>query len=191
MLRKLDEQFEEDTLARIATLLDRIKKLNYPSGVARYYGIELTTCLEAGALLGGLIVGSSLLELYIRGCLVRLSISSTQGALRHRKQAIFEKALEENRKASYYDFVDALVSLGIINEDDGSFAKRLYQTLRNPILHGLPRRFVTSHQDDFTAMLRDIMPVSAVDFGDIIEDLAIDYLEQIVSLFERILPLPT
>jgi len=58
MLRSLDEQFEPEKAAHLRQLSERIKKIPFPSGASRYYGVEFASCIEAGALLGALIVGS-------------------------------------------------------------------------------------------------------------------------------------
>ena len=66
MIRGFEEQFEGKTVDDIRQLLARIDSFSFPSGVSRYYAVDLSLCLQAGALLGALQVVASLLEIFVR-----------------------------------------------------------------------------------------------------------------------------
>lgn len=186
MLRPLDKQFEPEKAARLVQLSERISKFAFPPGASRYYGVEFASCIEAGALLGALVVGSSLLELYVRALVVHFASRARQPKAHSQKS--LEGSLEENRKISFAELVDNLVSAGLFDKSDGESAKELYKNIRIPLLHGLPRRFVRQHQNSFAedlALMLGSEAISSSELESIIEDYAVEYLESIVGIIER------
>jgi hypothetical protein len=186
MLRPLEKQFEPVKAARLKRLVERLSQFSFPPGASRYYGLELASCIEAGALLAALVVGSSLLELYVRALVVnyasRARLSETP------KHKSLESALEENRKIGFGKLVDNLVLAGLFEKSDGESAKELYKNIRIPLLHGLPRRFVHQHQSSFAedlALLFGREAISSSELEAIVEDHALEYLEDIVGIIER------
>ena len=185
-MRPLEKQFEPEKAAHLKKLAGRLSQFSFPPGASRYYGLELVSCIEAGALLGALIVGSSLLELYVRALVVnhsskaRLSTASKQKSL--------EGTLEENRHIGFEELIDNLVSAGLFKKSDSKNAKALYKNIRIPLLHGLPRRFVRQHQNSFAedfSLLLGREAISSSELETIIEDHALEYLENIVGIIER------
>lgn len=186
MIRTLEKQFEPEKASRLRLLIERLHKLSYQPGASRYYGLELASCIEAGALLGALIVGSSLLELHVRGLIINYSFT----ALRTTSPKIInlESSLEENRSIGFDKLVDSLVLVELFNKDDGELVKKLYKNVRIPLLHGLPRRFVHQHLEPFMEELWSYLGkevISSHELEDTIEDHAVEYLEEIVGIIER------
>jgi hypothetical protein len=186
MLRPLESQFEPENAARLKKLAERLSQFSFPPGASRYYGIELATCIEAGALLGSLVVASSLLELYVRALVIN---HSSKGRIsKPSKQKSLEGTLEENRKIGFGDLIDNLVLAGLFEKSDGESAKTIYKSIRIPLVHGLPRRFVRQHQGSFAedfSMLLGIEAIPSSELEAIIEDHALEYLENIIGIIER------
>lgn len=187
MLRTLEEQFEPDKVAQLKELSERLRNHSFPPGASRYYGLELASCIEAGALLSALVVGSSLLEIYVRALVVNHASMVRLTPARGRKS--LEAILEEKRNLGFKVLIDSLVSVGLFDKEDGERAKNLYDNVRIPLLHGLPRRFVRKHQDPFAEELSQLFKgetaISSRELERIIEDHALEYLESVVGIIEK------
>ncbi|MBI3938978.1 MAG: hypothetical protein HY323_18550 [Betaproteobacteria bacterium] len=186
MLRSLEKQFEPKKAARLKRLVERLSQFSFPPGASRYYGLELASCIQAGALLGALVVGSSLLELYVRALVVNHSHTVRQ-SIAPRKKSL-EGTLEDNRKVGFEELIDNLALVGLFEKADSESAKALYKNVRIPLLHGLSRRFVRQHQEPFAedlALLLGRETISSSELEAIIEDHALEYLENIVGIIER------
>lgn len=182
MIRPLDQQFNVETVRSIRALIDRIERLDLPKGSSRYYAVELTHCLEAGLLLGSLHVAASLLELVVRGTIAE------RLALAQPKPTDWEYRLEEMRHLGFSKLIDHLVDAGLFEKADGDSAKDFYNTVRIPIHHGLPGRYVTCHNETMVFLKRLIgtsMPTSSHDLEDVIEDFAVPQIDSVVSIIER------
>lgn len=187
MLRTLEEQFESDKAAQLRKLSERLRTHSFPPGASRYYGLELASCIEAGALLGALVVGSSLLEIYVRALVVNhASIARLTSA--HGRKSL-EAILEEKRSLGFKALIDSLVSVGLFDNEDGERAKILYDNVRIPLLHGLPRRFVRKHQEpdaeEFSQLFKGEAAISSMELERIIEGHALEYLESVVGIVEK------
>jgi hypothetical protein len=186
MLRPLEKQFAPEKAAQLKLLCERLRKFSFPRGASRYYALELASCIEAGALLGALIVGSSLLELYVRALVVSYTSTVRRSTVLGKKS--LEGMLEENKKLGFGELIDSLVSVGLFKEGDGESAKALYKSIRIPLLHGLPRRFVRQHQESFAedfSLLRGGAAISSSELERIIEDHALEHLDNIIGTIER------
>ncbi|MFH1033903.1 MAG: hypothetical protein V1806_05295 [Pseudomonadota bacterium] len=135
--------------------------------------------------MASLVIGSSLLELYVRALIVNHAHSALPSDIVQGDNLCPEGALEEKRNVKYYELVDLLVGVGLFREDDGELAKELYSKIRIPLLHGLPRRFVGNHSDGFIMWLRGARPVAQHDLEEVIENHALVYLDQIIGILER------
>lgn len=186
MLRSLDKQFPPKKVAQLKLLSDRLRKFSFPPGASRYYALELASCIEAGALLGALVVGSSLLELYVRALVVSHASKVRRSTVSKKKS--LEGMLEEKRDLSFAGLIDSLVSVGLFEKLDGKKAKAIYKYIRIPLLHGLPRRFVRQHQESFVegfSIMLGGAPISSSELESIIEDHALAYLRNIIGIIER------
>ncbi len=186
MLRLLEKQFDPKKAAQLKKLSERLRKFSFPPGASRYYALELASCIEAGALLGALVVGSALLELYVRALVVSNASTVRQSAPLRKKN--LESLLEEKKNLSFAGLIDNLVSVGLFEKDDGESAKTLYKNIRIPLLHGLARRFVRQHQEPFgdeLSLLLGDKAISSSDLEKIIEDHALEYLEKLVGIIEN------
>lgn len=186
MLRSLDKQFSPKKAAQLKLLSNRLRKFSFPPGASRYYALELASCIEAGALLGALVVGSSLLELYVRALVVSHASRVRRSTVPEKKS--LEGMLEENKHLRFEGLIDSLVSVGLFQKVDGKRAKDIYKRIRIPLLHGLPRRFVRQHQEsfveEFSLMLGGAV-ISSSELESIIEDYALAYLRNIIGIIER------
>lgn len=182
-MRALEDQFDPPQVARIRAAAARASALRLPDGVSRYYRSELVHVLEAGALLGALHVAASLLELAIRGVLVRRARDAVRRGLD------LEQVLEEKRSVSFYDLVRALTNAGFLDPSDAALAESFYREVRIPILHGLVRRFVTVQEEqwrpDFRALLRADDVTMCHEFEGVVEDRSLEHVEAVLGILER------
>jgi hypothetical protein len=182
MIRPLNQQFDAEAVRSIRALIDRIGRLYLPTGSSRYYAVELAHCLEAGLLLGSLHVAASLLELVVRGTIAE------RLAMAHSKPTDWEHRLEEMRHLGFSKLIDYLVNAGLFEEADGDSAKGFYNAVRIPIHHGLPRRYVT-HHDETKAFMKEFIGISMLttshDLEDVIEDFAVPQIDIVVGIIER------
>jgi hypothetical protein len=184
--RGFEEQFEGNTIIKIRELLQRIESLNIniPHGVSRYYRVDLSLCLEAGALLGALHVAASLLEITIR----EMVIEYAQEALPENKKINLQKELEEKRHLGFKSLVDELKAFELFDPKDADLAKQFYNDIRIPIHHGLSRRFVSKH-NDFMGILEEASggayQTSMHDFERVIEEESLNLIETAIGIIER------
>lgn len=185
-MRTYREQFDRETADRIERLIQRIKNLSYPTGPSRYYGLDLAACLGAGALAGGLIIVSALMELYVRGLVVRYTEDAQQGWA---KQVETEGNLENMRNVGFKKLLDHLVAAELFDPKDAELATEIYTKVRIPAHHGLPTRLLDKPKDNFMSELIGVVvrsqPVSLREFENFIEFEALPTMEGIVDLLQR------
>ena len=182
-MRHYKNQFEPNMVARIDAVMQRLESIIYPTGPARYYGLELIMCLRAGALGGSLVVATALLELYVRGLVIHYA-NIAQSGWSH--PIDIETELESKKSASFRDLIDHLVVANLFDEKDAKDAKEIYTSIRIPMHHGLPRRYVEDAEDPsltiFLSMFRCRPPVTIHQFEEVIEREALPVIEKIASL---------
>jgi hypothetical protein len=192
-IRGFEEQFEPETVDTIRYLLERITKLNLPCSVRRFYASELSLCLSAGALLGALHVASSLLEIVVREIFIELCTKELSDKERKTKNP--QRELEEKREFGFNRLVQKLKEVGIFKPDDAQSACDFYNTVRIPVHHGLPVRFVEKN----TTLLKEQEQICRIfgiehcnisvgfhDFEKAIEKCSLSLIETSVGLIERI-----
>lgn len=186
MIRGFEEQFEGETIQNVRDLLERIEAFSLPDGVSRYYAVDLSLCLQAGALLGALHVASSLLEIIVREMVIERASEAFSDS--HKIKGSLQKELEEKRKVGFKKLVDELATAGLFSKSDAEMAKQFYDDVRIPIHHGLPARFVNNNEN-FKSFLDDIFgftsPTDMQDFERIIESNALTLVETAVGIIER------
>ena len=184
-MRSYRDQFEPEVADRIDCLIRRIKNLEYPTGPTRYYGLDLAACLQVGALSGSLVVAASLMELYIRGLVVRYSEDAQRGWSRPVET---ERELDNMKDKGFRHLVGKLVESGLFDSEAAARAKELYKTVRIPVHHGLPSRFFSGPAPSLMigifGTVEKAGPVSMKQFEDFIEEDALPTIEAIVGILE-------
>lgn len=185
-MRGYKEQFEPEVASKIEKLVLKIEQLRYPTGPARYYGLDLSMCLKSGALAGSMIIASALLEIFVRGLVVKYAENAQQGWSR---QVEAEKELEEMRRLGFGKLLDHLVSVGLFYENDSERAKKIYNQVRIPAHHGLSSRLLGRDKDNpsssIMALLGRTGTVSQSEFESFVETEALPVVEEIASILER------
>ncbi|MBX6421996.1 hypothetical protein [Thermosulfurimonas sp. F29] len=186
MIRTYKKQFESKKVEKIDNLIKRIKRIKMPGSVSKYYAHELLLCLQAGALLGSLCITSALLEIFVRELAIKYSALASSNSDLYKKLALLQKQLEEKRNLSFKQLINGLASCGLFSEDDAEQAKEFYDSVRIPIHHGLPARFVEI-QNDIIAALNEIFtfPIGMHEFEEVIEDRSLDLIEIVIGIIER------
>ena len=187
MIRGFEEQFEKDRIDQIRRLLQRIDSFSLPKGVSHYYAVDLSLCLQAGALLGALQVAASLLEIFVRETVVE-QVSKTYPDS-ERVSGSFQEKLEQKRNVGFKQLVVELSNAGIISTTDAQIASQFYDDVRIPIHHGLPARFV-NNSNDYKSFLESLLgytqQVVDRDFEEVIEDEALTLIETAITIIELI-----
>lgn len=186
MIRGFEEQFEEKTINDISKLLKRIKSFSLPTGVSRYYAVDLSLCLQAGALLGALQVASSLLEIFVREVVIERASEAYSES--HKVVGALQKKLEEKKNVGFKQLVVELASSGEWSTADAEMAKQFYDDVRIPIHHGLPARFfhnIENYQSVMEALLGYTQQVTHRDFEKVIEENALALIDTAVGIIER------
>ena len=185
-MRTHREQFSQETAERITLLIQSLERLRYPTGPSRYYGLELAACLGVGALAGSLLVASALMELYVRGLVVRYVEAAQSGWAR---QVEAERELENMSNFGFQSLINRLVESDLFDSEDAKLAKEIYNTVRIPAHHCLPSRLIGKPNEGvLQAILGEVGragPVSMRDFEDFIESEALPTVETIVTLLAR------
>lgn len=190
-MRGYKQQFGEGSSIALSIdkLSERIEKMQYPTGPSRYYGIELVLCLKGGALFGGIIVATALLEIYVRGLVVHYAQIAQADFARKINP---ERELEEMRQKNFEVLVDDLVNSGLFDKEDASKAKDIYKHIRIPTHHGLPSRLLQAKKRDIE--VEAIFPemgsyvgssVSLREFEEYVEEETIPAIEEIIGILER------
>lgn len=181
-IRTLDQQFGKRKADEVRALIGRFKALEYPEGVSRYYAVDLQTTLEAGALLGSLCVGSSLLEVVVRELVLQYAQSAARPSID------LQPSLEAKKNVGFCRVVDKLSEAGLIDGTCTDSAKEFYESTRIPILHGLPRRFTDSNAVGVSlAIMRPPIgnePVSSRDLEEVLEESAFKHIETLAEILE-------
>ena len=186
MIRGFEEQFEGKTVDDIRQLLARIDSFSFPSGVSRYYAVDLSLCLQAGALLGALQVVASLLEIFVR----EIVIERASEAYSESEKVVgsLQIKLEQKKNVTFKKLVGELLNSGMWSKADTELAKQFYDDVRIPIHHGLPARFV-KNIDNYELIMGELLgytqQVTHRDFEEIIEKNALALIEIAVGLIER------
>lgn len=186
MIRGFEEQFKRETIDKIQNLLQRIEDFSLPKGVSRYYAVDLSLCLKAGALLGALHVASSLLEIVVREMVIERASETFSDIQKERGR--LQQKLEEKRNISFKKLVSELATVGLFSESDADLAKTFYDNVRIPIHHGLPARFVGTK--DNSKSLIDVIfgfttPTEMRNFEKVIENNALLLVETAIGIIER------
>jgi AcrR family transcriptional regulator len=136
-------------------------------------------------LLASLAVCASLLEIVVRELVLDYMRNK---ASRHRD---LQAELEAQRHISFATLVEALREVGRVSADDAKAAKSFHDTVRVPILHGLPRRFVQDHDGVTMADLRKRLGlpglVSIHELEDVLERHAIGHIKTVADILWRTL----
>lgn len=185
-MRTYRQQFEGQKLEQIEELINGFQNLNYPTGPARYYGLDLAMCLQSGALAGSMVIASALLELYVRGLIVCYSEKAQEG---WSKQIRVESELEEMRNKSFNNLLDHLVEVNLFNGEDAEQSKVIYKNIRIPVHHGLPSRLLKKDQNNPFADLIDLLnstkSITQNQFEDFIEVEAITIVNDIYRILKN------
>jgi len=184
-MRTYKEQFEPHIVKQIDELVNTVETLRYPTGSSRYYGVDLTMCLKAGALAGSLVLATALMEIYIRGLIVKYTEKAQSGWAR---KVSVEIELEEKRRESFSSLLNHLVKAELFNEDDASIANKLYKEVRIPTHHGLPSRLLGRNKEDpLYELLKTIGgdTVSLSEFENFFEKEALVLLSEIIGILSR------
>lgn len=186
MIRGFEEQFEGETVKKIQDLLQRIEDFSLPKGVSRYYAIDLSLCLQAGALLGALHVASSLLEIVVREMVIERASEAVSES--QKMKGSLQQELEEKRNVGFKQLVAELATAGLFSASDADLAKTFYDDVRIPVHHGLPARFVNNNEN-FKSFIDEIFgfayPTGMRDFERVIESNALSLVETAVGIIER------
>jgi len=189
MIRGYEEQFEKETVNRIRLLIGRINDLHLPEGVSKYYAVDLTLCLRAGALLGALITSASLFEVIIREIVIERATEALSS--QDRKSHNLEVELEEKRNLGFKKLVDELKEAGLFEATDAASAKEYYDNVRIPIQHGLSARFIEKHGDNFAKEFKASLDIYKKsnwrDIEEVIEDedYSLSLIETAIGIIER------
>jgi len=171
---------------QIGVMIAKLEALRYPTGPSRYYGLDLSICLQAGALAGSLIVASALLEVYIRGLVVRYS---EQAQATYARKIEAELELEEMRGEGFNKLIAHLVDAGLFDTDDAETAKKIYREVRIPAHHGLPSRLLGRTKSDPFRSIWGLLglgtEVSMQEFEEFVENEALPIIGTIVNIIER------
>lgn len=185
-MRGYREQFEPEIAKKIEVLMERLECLSYPTGPCRYYGLELVMCLRAGALAGSMIIASALLEIYIRGLIVRYS-EKAQTGWSHPVEV--EKELEAMRELSFSKLLDTLVKVKLFLAEDSEKAKQIYRDYGIPLHHGLPTRLLNKSDDTLLFSIFGSLGLdnatTMTDFEAFVEETAVGLIDDILSILER------
>ena len=189
-IRRLEEQFEPETVLRINKLQADASSLPIKDGAGRYYAKELIYSLEAGLLLASLHLTSSLLELFVRDLLIYTYLSQQPDENPFSQINNLERKYEDENKPiwSFARMVDTLCDLGVIESADVDSLKQYYSKVRIPIHHGLTRRFVRIH-DQFSSDVDEENGIGDLLYSrlgrahtieNLLEDQAIELLEEVM-----------
>ncbi|MDD2389514.1 MAG: hypothetical protein PHP23_07270 [Desulfobacterales bacterium] len=186
MIRGYEEQFKGKIVKQIQGLLCRINSIKLSQKVSRYYLVDLSLCLQAGALLGALHLSSTILELTIREMVIKLTTDALPKTNNNRN---IEKELEDKRHLGFSKLVEILESEGFFDSKDAELSLQFYKDVRIPLHHGLPRRFVSNHDDflfDFhEKIFGGTYHTTMHDFERVIEEKSLSLIETAIGIIER------
>lgn len=189
-IRKLEEQFEQETVDRIRALQSSLNSLPSIGGAVPHYVKELHYTLEAGLLLASLHLSLSFLELFVRETLISSMAQSTGFG----NDNDLEKSLEDgtNPQWNFYKMIDELRKLGILNGRDAEEIKEYYKQIRIPVHHGLTRRFIRNLDlytgEDSGIFMEDLFLSRSTrphDLEEHLEDNGIMLIEQIIAFITK------
>jgi len=186
MIRGFEEQFEKETKNKIRQLLKRINSFSLPAGVSRYYAVDLSLCLQAGALLGALQIASSLLEVFVREIVIELISEAFSD--NNKVVGKLQRELEEKKHIDFKKLIKELEKSEVISKDDASIATQFYDDVRIPIHHGLPARFVGKPSEArlFMDSIQGLThQVTNRELEEVIEENALNLVGVAVGLIER------
>ncbi|EHT4941726.1 hypothetical protein V4V48_004177 [Vibrio mimicus] len=185
-MRTYKEQFESETVAQIEEIIGKLESISYPTGPSRYYGLDLVMCLKSGALAGSMVVASALMELFVRGLIVRYT-ENAQNGWSNKVEAEIE--LESMRRLNFKEMLKHLTKVKLFDEQDADNAIKLYETVRIPMHHGLPSRLLGRDKegpfDSFRTLLGLESTVSMNDFERHIEYEGLSTINEIVSIIKN------
>lgn len=186
MIRGYEEQFEWNVVDNIRELIARIELLSFPSGVSRYYAVELSLCLQGGALLGALQVAASLLEIFVREIVIEQASEAYSES--EKNIGSLQEKLEQMKNIGFKKLVDELFSSGMWSRSDSELAKHFYDEVRIPIHHGLVARFVKNNVK-YQSVIGDLFgypkQIDHRDFEEIIEESALKLIDTALGIIER------
>lgn len=185
-MRGYRDQFEPDIVEQIDGIVGTLETISYPTGSSRFYGLDLAMCLKSGALAGSMIVASALLEIFVRGLVIRYAEDAQFGWTR---KVEAEKELESMRNLSFSKLLDNLTQVELFIPADAVEAKSIYKDVRIPTHHGLPARLLGRDKDDpfssIMSLLGKSSTISISEFESFIEHEAIPIINSIVSIIDR------
>jgi hypothetical protein len=186
MIRGYEEQFEGKTVDDIRELIARIESLSFPSGVSRYYAVDLSLCLQGGALLGALQVAASLLEIFVREIVIERASEAYSES--EKNVGSLQQQLEQMKNIGFKKLVDELFSSGMWSNSEAELAKQFYDEVRIPIHHGLPARFV-KNINNYQSVMGDLLgytqQINHRDFEKVIEENALVLIDTALGIIER------
>lgn len=185
-MRSYKDQFEPEIVIQIEEVVGKLESISYPTGPSRFYGLDLIMCLKSGALAGSMVVAAALMELFIRGLIVRYTEDAQTG---WSTQVDAEKELESMRRLNFKMMLEHLTKANLFDDQDAIDAVKLYETVRIPMHHGLPNRLLGRNKSDssysFRALLGLKSTVSMSEFERHIEDEALPTINKIVSIIKN------
>lgn len=185
-MRGYKDQFEPDVVNQIESIVSRLENISYPTGSSRFYGLDLALCLKSGALAGSMIIASALIEIFVRGLVIRYAEDAQSGWSRKIEA---EKELESMRNLSFSKLLDNLTEVDLFCSKDAIEAKDIYKNIRIPTHHGLPARLLGRGKNDpfssIMSLLGKSSTVSMSEFEDFIECEAIPIINNVVSIIEN------
>ncbi|WP_156015494.1 hypothetical protein [Thioalkalivibrio sp. ARh3] len=133
-----------------------------------------------------MIIASALIEVYVRGLVVRYSEEAQK---KWSRKVEAEQELESMRKLSFGKLLDHLVGVGLFLAKDSQQAKTIYRDIRIPTHHGLPSRLLGRDKGDSLFSIMTLCglssSVSMSDFESFVEEEALTVVNNIVSIIER------
>lgn len=133
-----------------------------------------------------MIIASALLEIFVRGLVIRYAEDAQSGWSRKIEA---EKELESMRSLSFSKLLDSLTKVELFCSKDAAEAKVIYKNIRIPTHHGLPARLLGREKNDpfssIMLLLGKSSTISMSEFEGFIECEAIPIINNVVSIIEK------
>lgn len=198
MIRPLEEQFSPDKCDEIKNLITKFSELPFKGGACRYLVLEVIGCLEAGLLLAAVSVASILLETSFRELLIFSRLQTVGPKTNHQTDTSLlldklEKEIEDGPpRLNFEDIVDELSS-DVLNSGDAKNAKKFFKDVRNPIHHGITRRFIAKVRSEKVDMSNPLSIILSDTYrmfrlhrlDEVIEENTTKHLRFIVDLIQK------
>lgn len=190
-IRPLEKQFEKPTVEKIRRLQNLIAGFPLQDGGGRFYLRELVNCLEAGLLLASTQLSLSFLEIFVRDLLVYQKAKHSVAVNKKQEIERFEIEIEDSSKPQwgFSKIAKELKSEQIISGQQYESLVKHYESLRNPIHHGITRRFIRGKKMDIRTnpphaidLFFESRGSRSISLEDRIEEIAIDVINEIFTL---------